>query len=84
MDQGTDDVIGIEPYATVDRRIGPHDRLRTTVAGHPTAQRGLDREPVVRPPSQRDKIEVLGLLLYTLGILLGLALTIGPTLPSAP
>jgi hypothetical protein len=39
--------------------------------------------PVVRPPSRREKHDALGLLLGMLGILLGLALTAGATLPSA-
>lgn len=50
---------------------------------HATEQRGTDRDPVVRLPSRREKIEVLGFLLGMLGILLGLALTVGPTLSSA-
>lgn len=58
----------------------------TTFAGahHPTEQRGIDGDAVVRPPSRRDKVEALGLLLGILGILLGLALTVGATLPSGP
>lgn len=58
----------------------------TTLAGshHDGEQGGLEGGAVVRPPSRRDKIEALGLLLGMLGILLGLALTVGGTLPFGP
>lgn len=51
---------------------------------HGGEQGGVDGDAVVRPPSRRDKIEALGLLLGMLGILLGLALTLGATLPFGP
>lgn len=41
-------------------------------------------DAVVLGPGRRDKIEALGLLLGMLGILLGLALTVGATLPFGP
>jgi hypothetical protein len=44
----------------------------------------VDGDAVVRPPSRREKLEALGLLLGMLSILLGLALTIGVTLPFGP
>jgi hypothetical protein len=47
-------------------------------------QGGIEGDAVVQPPSRRDKIEALGLLLGMLGILLYLALTVGATLPSGP
>ncbi len=50
-------------------------------AHHGSEQGGVDGDGVLRPASRRDKIEALGLLLGMLGILLGLTLTVGATLP---
>lgn len=44
-------------------------------------QGGVDGDAAVRPSSRREKLEALGLLLGVLGILLGLALTAGVTVP---
>jgi hypothetical protein len=57
----------------------------TTVAdaSHGSGQARVDGDSVVRPPSRREKHDALGLLLGMLGILLGLALIAGATLPSA-
>lgn len=46
-----------------------------------TAQDGVGGDAVVRPLSRRDKLYALGLLLSLLGILLGVTLAIGGTLP---
>ena len=45
---------------------------------------GIGGIAVVRRSSRRDTVEALGLLLGVLGILLGLALTVGATLPIGP
>ncbi len=45
---------------------------------------GIAGDAVVPEPGRRDKIEALGLLLGMLGILLGLALTVGATFPFGP
>ena len=84
MDQGTEDVIRVEREASPDYRVGPQARLDTAVADHPIEQPGIEGVPVAQPPSRRDKIEVLGILLGMLGIILGLALTVGRTLPFGP
>ncbi len=42
---------------------------------------GIAGDAVIRRLGRRDKIEALGMLLGKLGILLGLALTVGTTFP---
>jgi hypothetical protein len=75
--------------------MGPHARPHTihsifaammAVADshHGTDRRTVGGEAVVRPPSQREKVEALGVLLGMLGVLLGLALTVGVPAPLGP
>jgi hypothetical protein len=45
---------------------------------------GVAAAAVLRPSTQRDSVEALGLLLGVLGVLLGLVLTVGATLPIGP
>jgi hypothetical protein len=45
---------------------------------------GVAATAVLRPSTPRDRVEALGLLLGVLGVLLGLVLTVGATLPIGP
>ena len=58
----------------------------TTGADSPqgTEHARIDGDAVVRPPTRREKLDALGLVLGTLGILLGFALTAGVTVPFGP
>ena len=58
--------------------------MTTFAAQHDRRPDGIAGNAVTWRPGRREKIEALGLLVGMLGILLGLAFTVGAPLPFGP